>query len=115
MASRSPVQLSQLIEHYEITEAQLKKQWSGQHLATLARSGNFLWREWAGQFGLSDQQIKDLEVDLSLDGAGKAQGALNMWHKLNAFTATYQRLVEIFLEGGNAILAGDVCELLRGM
>ena len=96
-------------------EAQLERQCSSPHLAKLAQSGNFLWREWTGQFGLSEQQIEDVGIDVSLDEIGKAQKALNKWLNLNAFTATYKKLINIFLEGGNAVLAGDVCELLKGM
>ena len=115
MASRSPVKISDLIEHHGIKEAQLKNQFSSEHLARLALSRNFVWREWVGQFGLSEQQIKDIEVDVSLDGTAKAQKALNKWHSLYGILATYIKLAETFLEGGNALLAGDVCELLKGM
>ena len=117
MAGESPIQISDLIDHYEIKEAQLKNEFSNIHLASLARSGNFQWRKWAGQFRLSDQQIKDIdsEVDVCLDGVEKAQKALNMWHDRLGFTATYRKLVEIFLKNGNAKLAGEVCELLKGM
>ena len=109
-----PGSITELLEHYKLSDEQLDQECCDQHLARLARSGKFLWREWAWQFGLSDQQINDIEVDVSLDGVGKAQKALNNWHDLLGFTATYRKLVEIFLEAENAVLAGEACELLNG-
>ena len=112
MASRSPLQVSDLIKHYKIKEDKLEEECSDEHLATLSQSKKFLWQNWSKQLGLSDQQVKDVE-GMSLDEAGKAKQALNEWHTVNGFKATYGKLVEIFLEGKNAVLAGDVCKLLR--
>ena len=64
------------------------------------------------QLGLSDQRTKDID-GMSLDETGKAQKALNVWQDTK-FLATYGDLVETFLGGGNAKLAGEVCELLKG-
>ena len=113
MASRSP-QISDLIRCFKITEAQLKEECSDQHMTTLAQSERFLWRVWAKQLGLSEQSVEDIDNDVSLAESGKAQKALNMWHIMNGFMATYGKLVEIFLGGKNARLASDVCKLLKG-
>ena len=67
------------------------------------------------QLGLFHDQINGIEVDPSLDEFGKAQKALYKWHDLLGFTATYRCLIEMFLAGDKALLAGEVCELLKGM
>lgn len=113
MASRSPLQISDLIKHYKITEEQLEEECSDKHLATLALSKWFFWKDWVMQLGLSDQQIEDIE-SMRMEEAGKAQKVLSIWQDVNGFLATYVNLIEIFLEGGNAKLAGEVCGLLNG-
>ena len=113
MASRSPLQTADLIQHYKIKEAQLEEECSDQHLATLARSKWFHWRDWSKQLELSEQQIEDIE-GMSLEEVGKAQKSLSIWQDINSFLATYENLIEIFLGGGNAKLAGEVCKLLKG-
>ena len=112
MASRSPLQIPDLIKHFKITEEQLKEECSDEDLETLSKK--FVWKDWADQLGLSDKQINDID-GMSLDGSGKAQSALSKWQDINAFLATYENLVETFLGGGNAKLAGEVCKLLKGM
>ena len=112
MASRSPPKIPALIKHYKITEEQLEEECSDEHLETLSKK--FVWKDWADQLGLSDKQIQDID-GMSLDESGKAQKALSKWQDINAFLATYENLVETFLGGGNAKLAGEVCKLLKGM
>lgn len=112
MAGRSPLQISDLTKHFKITEEQLEDECSDQHLRTLSQSKWFIWRHWAKQLGLSDTQIEDIK-SMPLEETGKAQKALSLWQDINAFLATYENLVEIFLGGGNAKLAGEVCELLK--
>ena len=114
MASRNPLQISGLIKYFKITEEQLEEECSDEHLETLSQSKRFVWKDWADQLGLSDEQIKDID-GMSLDGSGKAQTALSIWQDINGFLATYEKLAETFLGGGNAKLAGEVCKLLKGM
>lgn len=111
MSAQSPPQISDLIKHFKITEEQLEKECSDEHLATLAQSKKFVGKDWVKQLGLSDKQIENIDGK-SLDQAGKFPDALNEWHTLNGFMATYGTLVETFLKGGNAVLAGEVCKLL---
>ena len=115
MASRRP-QIPDLIKRFKITEEQLEDECSDQHLEILSRSDKFVtgWKDWAKPLGLSDKQIKDID-GMSLDGAGKAQKALSIWQDVHDFMATYKKLAETFLGGGNARLAGEVCKLLNGV
>lgn len=110
----SPLQLPQLIKRFKVKESQLEEQCSDLHLAKIARLEKFVWSKWVKHLGLSNDDITDIEDDASLDSAGKALRALSKWQELNAFLATYENLIKIFLEGGNALLAQEVCKMLNG-
>ena len=105
--------VTELLKHFKLSEEKLEEECSEADLLVLSRSRQFQWRDWVERLGLSDYQTKEID-DMSLDEADKNQKALNMWHNLFGFTATYRRLIEVLLEGENSLLAGEVCELLKG-
>ena len=92
--------------------SQIKDEWLDErcavaHLADIANDQNFKWQEWAAPLGFPKFQ----EYEMSIYPDDQARKLLEEWYKRFGFKATYQHLMDIFINGGNAELAKKVRDL----
>ena len=107
-----PMTIEKLTEHVGIATSVLDQRCSEEHLRKIAkRISN--WEQYAKPLGLSEQDIQEIRTDNNLDYEMKALRVLEKWTKFYSFIATYKNLVRICLEQRDAVLAEEVCKLVR--
>ena len=70
------------------------------------------WKKLARAAGLSEPEIIEIEHGED-DESSRRYKTLHMWHKKNAFLATYSKLLSILLHIGRADIAQEVCIRLK--
>lgn len=102
-----------LIRHVGVSESDLNQKCTREHLDIITKEvGN--WLDYVYALGLSDQETNAIRTDSMLSYGAKSRRMLEVWHNKNGFEATYRRLTNVFLEGGNANIAEIVCKLVQG-
>ena len=60
------------------------------------------------------QDIADIRSDQLLDSHYmKTVRVLEKWHRSNSFMATYKNLIEVSLTLGDAVLATNICKIIK--
>ena len=104
--------IEELTEHVRIATSVLDQRCSEDHLRKIAKKISN-WEQYAKPLGLSDQDIQEIRTDNNLDYEMKTLRVLEKWTKFYGFKATYKNLVRICLEQRDAVLAEEVCKLLK--
>ena len=107
-----PMTIEKLTEHVGIDTSVLDQRCSEEHLRKIAKKISN-WEQFAKPLGLSEQDIQEIRTDNNLDYEMKALRVLEKWMKFYSFTATYANLMCICLEQRDAVLAEEVCKLLK--
>lgn len=101
-----------LIQHVGISESQLDKQCSKEHRNEVAiELGN--WLDYEHLLELSSLDVASIRSDVALSYSSQCRKALDIWDRRNGYKATYRRLVDVFLKGGDANGAKFVCQLVK--
>ena len=107
------VTLEQLKDNTGVTDEQLGLICSNEHLNKIADDiNNYL--QYAHALGLKDRQTAEIHTNINFTFLLKTQKVLLTWKNDNIYTATYQRLADVSLELGSAVLAGKICQLCKG-
>ena len=107
-----PMTIEELIKHVGIPTSVLDQRCSETHLRRIAKKISN-WEQYAKPLGLSEQDIQEIRTDNNLDYEMKAHRVLEKWTKIYGFKATYKNLVHICLEQRDAVLAEEVCKLVK--
>ena len=105
------MKLDDLLEHCKLSKEQLKQVCVDKHLVAISK---FIgcWETCASHFELTQAEIEEIKAD----GRNHEQRKLFMlqkWREKKAFLATFGALVGIFLKCDNALMAQNVCDVLK--
>ena len=111
-ADASPtVTLDQLLRHTGTTEDRIDQECTNDNLSKIAPHLTN-WFKYAMALRLTDLEIQEIHTDLLLDATMKAHKALQRWHQVNGFQATYRRLIDVCLKHRDVLVAEEICKLL---
>ena len=104
------ITFEELIAHVGISVDELNKPCCDDHIASISL---FLanWQTVAPHLGLTETDEEDVEEE-GKKTQDKRFKTLRKWKSKNSFKATYQVLVDVFLNLGKADLAEKVCRLV---
>ena len=104
--------IEELTEHVGIATSVLDQRCSEDHLRKIAKKISN-WEQYAKPLGLSDQDMQEIRTDNNLDYEMKTHRVLEKWTMFYGFKATYKNLMHICLDQRDAVLAEEVCKLLK--
>ena len=103
-----------LIQRAGLSPELLDKECTDYHLRRIAHLDHN-WLTLATNLpGVSEQDITQIRNDHQLEPAVRALRVLEKWHRSNSFMATYKKLIEVSLMQGDAVLASNICSIMKG-
>lgn len=107
------VSLEDLKEMLEVSNTQLSRLVSNDHLKRLAPKMTD-WQQYFKYLGLEEWLLSDIKSNTTLSCELQAIEVLKLWKKSLLERATYDTLARCLLSAGNAKLGGEVCKLAKG-
>ena len=106
--------LSELINQFGIKDADLDNEVHDDFLRQISSDSSIdNWNPYARQFGLSEQDIADIEQRVGLTTFDRVCITFKIWKRSNITKATYKNFIGTLLNYSHFGLARKVCELLK--